>query len=459
MSLKKDLTKVFSANFLQFLIGLVNSFFVPAFLGLDQYAYLKTFTLYLSYVGIFHFGFIDGIYIKYGGKQKNTINVLELNHEYKFLLTFQSFVTLIFFLVGLIKKDIILLAFSLSIIPVNMQTFFSFLFQALGELSLYSQIKILFPILTLFLNLFVIFVLKINNYIPFVISYLIAYYISFLFFEFEYIKLLNTKNVGIDRNINEIKKLFSIGIFVMLGNLSTMFVYSLDRWFVKFLLTVEDFAYYSFAVSMMSIINLLISATATVFYPYLARGYTKELIKELKKYLLIIGAISSFGYFALSFVVKIFLKKYNPSLSVISILFAGFPAISVINVLYVNLYKIDRKERKYFKTVLLMVIISFVLNLIAVLINKSNQSIALATTISFYIWFFWSSKDFNGLGANKKEILFLSLYLPLFFISTLYLDLLSGSVLFGLGVSLLLFIFYKNEIISLLKIILKNNPN
>jgi hypothetical protein len=102
-----------------------------------------------------------------------------------------------------------------------------------------------------------------------------------------------------------------------------------------------------------------------------------------------------------------------------------------------------------------MVIISFVLNLIAVIVNKSNQSIALATTIGFYVWFFWSSKDFKGLETNKKEIMFLSLYLPLFLVSTLYLDLVKGTIVFGIGVSVLVFAFYKKEFVELAKKILR----
>ncbi len=35
------------------------------------------------------------------------------------------------------------------------------------------------------------------------------------------------------------------------------------------------------------------------------------------------------------------LTDYNPSLEVIEILFAGFPAIAVINAIYVNMYKAD----------------------------------------------------------------------------------------------------------------------
>lgn len=454
MNLKKDLAKVFGANFIQFLVGIVNGFFVPSFLGLDQYAYLKTYTLYISYIGILHFGFIDGIYIKYGGKSRENLHLPLLKYEHNFLLLFQLLITAFFLVLGLILKDLILAAFALSILPVNMRTFFSFLYQALGELSLYAKIRIASPLLILIFNLSIIFIFKINQYIPFVFANLLAAYIVFLILEFQYNKLLDIKHVRAEKDFEEIKKLFTTGLFIMLGNLSSIFVYSLDRWFVKILLSVEDFAYYSFAISMMGVINLMISSVALTFYPYLARGYNEEQIKVFKKYMLLIGSLASFSYFVFGFIVNIFLKKYTPSLDVIAILFAGFPAIAVINTLYVNLYKVNKQEKKYFWTVSLMVTISFILNVIAVIFKKSNQAIAFATTVGFYVWFFYSSKDFKGLETNKKEILFLSLYLPLFFISTIYLDFLIGAIALGVGVSLLILIFYKKEFVELTRKIL-----
>ena len=62
----KDLMYAFSANFLNFLMGFVTGFIIPKFLGIDDYAYLKLFSLYITYVGVSHLGFKDGIYIKYG---------------------------------------------------------------------------------------------------------------------------------------------------------------------------------------------------------------------------------------------------------------------------------------------------------------------------------------------------------------------------------------------------------
>ena len=63
MSIKNNIIRIFSANFLNAISAILIGFLVPAILSLDSYAYVKTYMLYISYIGFLHFGFIDGMYI------------------------------------------------------------------------------------------------------------------------------------------------------------------------------------------------------------------------------------------------------------------------------------------------------------------------------------------------------------------------------------------------------------
>lgn len=452
MDLKKNLLKVFSANFIALIVGIIDGFFIPAFLKIDQYAYLKTYTLYAGYIGIFHFGLLDGIYLKYGGKSKENIDKEALKYEHNFTIIFQLVITSIFLIFAFLKKDLIILTFALSIIPVNMQTYFSFLYQALGEMGTFAKIKIAYPITLLCINLILIFLIRINSYIPFILAILISNYAVYFIFEFNYLKDFKaTQPKKID-----LKPLFTSGFFIMIGNLSSMLFNSIDKWFVKFLLPVENFSYYSFAISMIGIITILINSIAMTFYPYFSKGYESNQIREIKKYLIIIGAIASSGYFVLFLVVSNFLENYIPSLEVIAVLFVSFPAIAVINVLYVNLFKVNKEEKKYFYKVLMMLVIATLLNVVAVLIDLSNFSIAIATSVAYYYWFFSSSRDFDGLETNSKEIIFLSVYIPLFLFTSHYLNYVTGFIVFIIGIFILTWAVYKKEFKELMgKIISK----
>jgi len=449
MGLKKDISSVFSSNVINLLIGIITGFLVPAFLSLDQYAYLKTFTLYIGFVGILHFGFVDGLYIKYGGKREKELDKSILKGEHNFLLAFQLIVTLFFLFMGIVLKDNILLAFSLAILPTSMQALYIFLFQALGQFGSYSKIMLLTPNLLLVMNVFIIYILRLDNYWPFIVGTLLINYIVFIGLEISFLRKEKGNKASV--NIEGIKDNFKVGIFIMIGNLSSMLFYSIDRWFVKYLFSVTEFAFYSFAISMMSIINILITSVTMTFYPYFIRNQDEGLYRKIKTYFLILGTIASGGYFAFSFIVTFFLKKYIPSLDIISILFAGFPAIIVINALYVNLYKAQKQERRYFFTVFKMLLVSVIIIIMAVLIFKTPQSIAVATTFSFYVWYIYSAKDFKSLAINFKEIVYLCLYLSLFFFTTICFNWWQGTIIYFTTIALINYAFYSKEIRELIK--------
>jgi len=449
MSLKKDITKVFSSNVINLMVGLITGFLVPAFLSIDQYAYLKTFTLYIGYVGILHFGFIDGLYIKYGGKTEQELDKNILKGEQLFLLYFQMIITAFFFLMGVFLKDNILLAFSLAILPINMIMLFQFLFQALGQFGSYAKITLITPNLLLVMNLVIIYILKLDNYWPFVVGTILINYLVFFGLEISFLR--KEKGYKASFNPKTLKENFSIGIFIMIGNLSAILFYSIDRWFVKYLFSVKEFAFYSFAISMMTVINLLISSVTMTFYPYLIRNQEEGLHRKIKTYFLILGTIASGGYFAFSFVVRFFLQKYIPSLDIIMILFAGFPAIIVINALYVNLYKAQKQERRYFFTVFKMLLVSIMIIVIALSMFKTPQTIAVATTLSFYIWYLYSAKDFSYLAIHFKEIAYLCCYLSLFFLTTTYFSWWQGAIIYFMTIVLINVAFYSKELRELMK--------
>lgn len=448
MDLKKDLFKVFGSNIITLAVGIVSGLVIPSFLSLDQYAYFKTFTLYLSYVGILHFGLADGLFIKYGGSYEDDIDKSLLKGEHNFFLIFQFIITIAIVLISLFIDDKILLAFSLSIIPFNLLTFYKFFYQAIGKFDIYSKILIFPPIVMLIANLAVIFIFEIENYWLFIIIRLFAYTLIFLILEYNFYKL--TKLVDTTVDFEEIKSIFNIGFFIMLGNLSSILFYSIDRWFVKFSFTSSDFAFYSFAISMMAMINIFINSITTVFYPYLSRNSNDNILQKLKSYFIIIASFASGSYFLFVFIVENFIPKHIPALNIIAIIFAGFPALITIKALYVNLYKVRKNDKLYVKTVLIMLTVSIVLNFIALITFGNNTAIAVATTISFYIWFYFSSRHFETLFVSSKEVLYLIIFVVLFIYSSNFISLLAGTIIFSVGLLILIFAFYKSEFMGLI---------
>lgn len=453
MNLKRNILRIFSANFLTMISGILLGFVVPAVLSVDSYAYFKTYTFYISYIGLLHLGFVDGMYIKYGGKELIDLDKSEFKLEHRVFIIFQIIITLLCLVIALVKKDIILILFSLSIIPINTFAFFSLFYQSIGEFKKYTNITYVYTIIYLLLNVILAVVFRNDNYILYCITSIIANGIVFLYLEFKYFKQFKGIKAKYDSKVwNNIK----VGFFILLGNLSVLMFYAIDRWFIKFFYTVSDFAYYSFAISMLNIINLLISSISIAFFNYLSKGENVEKIKKLKDYFLILGVFASFGYFVFAGIVNIILRKYIPALDIIAVSFASYSYMIVINALYVNLYKARKKEKMYFKVVIFMVIISAFYNTIAMIINKNPVSIAVATTLSFITWYLYSVKDFRYLKSTKKEILYLGINTVSFLALSNFFNWLIGGVVYFLIAIVTTIILFKKEILEIYRIIVKS---
>lgn len=431
MSLKTSIIRVFSANFLSMISGILIGFVVPAVLSVDGYSNLKTYTFYISYVGFLHLGFIDGMYIKYGGKNREEINKAEFKLEHRIFMFTQIIFTVIFILISLLRADLIMFLMAISIIPINNLSFHKLFYQAIGEFKKYANISYLYTIIYLILNILLAVILVNRNYVLYCLTSIISNGIVSIYLEIRYFKIFRGIKTAYTFKVWQNIK---VGFFILLGNLSVMLFYGLDRWFVKIFYTANDFAYYSFAISMLNVINILVGAVSVTFYNYLAQGEDKLAIKNLKKYLIILGGFASLGFFAFSAIINIILKKYIPALDIISISFAAYPYMIVINALFVNLYKARKNEKKYLKVVISMLVISFIYNFIAINISSNSISIAIATTLAFITWYIYSAIDFDYLRPTKFEVIFLTINLFSFIILSHYFNWLLG----GLGYLLII---------------------
>jgi hypothetical protein len=116
MSLKKDLIKVGSVNILVFISGIINAFIIPKYLSISDYSSYKTYLLCVGFIGVLHFGFVDGINLYFGGKDKNEIDKKEFQALFLFILILELFVSILLFIVYLaVSSEIIFLFLIFSI--------------------------------------------------------------------------------------------------------------------------------------------------------------------------------------------------------------------------------------------------------------------------------------------------------------------------------------------------------
>lgn len=101
----------------------------------------------------------------------------------------------------------------------------------------------------------------------------------------------------------------------------------------------------------------------------------------------------------------------------------------LFNSLYSNLYKVNKNEKKYFKIVFCMFIVSIIYNFIALIFNSAN-CIALATIITLYTCIIFMSKDLKITKDNVNIYLYIFLCNLIFIYSSHLSNVIIGFVIY-----------------------------
>ncbi len=456
-NIKKSARLIF-VDFFGLVVGILNGFFLPMVFSIEGYALFRTFTLYATYAVVFSFGLTDGLYLILGGKEESKIDVSKTKAYYFFLIKLQAAIFVVLFILSyLILKDTALIFFSFFIMPLQLIHFFRLYYRALGEFDKYSSLQIVLVVLELLNTLFIVFYFKSDNPNLFITFKILNHIIvAVLFTIIFYRNHKDAKTVKLERV--DYYKVMKSGFIVLMADMAAALMFSLDRWFVMIFFSKQEFAYYSFAVSILNLFLVFITSITNIFYSYISKRIKDcKYIKNLKNYVLIVSSFFPLGYFLLKFIIETYLLKYVDALEVLWILVLMLPFISVVNVLYVNLYKASKSIKIYLKRMIVMLFISFVLNILAVSIFDTTAAISWATLISFIIWYIYSSKDFESVAVKTKEIVYLSVLI----ISFIWLKVADFNLLLSIFIFLLILIidvitFYKDDSINILKTIRNN---
>lgn len=445
-SIKKGLLYILIANLINLGFNLITNFVLPKELSVESYATIKTFQLYVSYTGLFHFGFVDGMYLKYGGKNVQDIRGEDLRTNLSTLRFFEIAVTIICAFIAVVLKQEVLVFFALSILPLNLANYFKQLYQATGEFSLYGKIMNANTILIFLANMMWVFGFKTDNARYFLLSNVIVYFIVWIVLELNCKKLVAGNDKGITFSLDELVKNIKGGILLTIGNLSSVVLTSMDRWFVKALMTTLAFAQYSFAVSMENFMNVAVTPVTTTLYNYFCNATDKNKIKKTRNYVIIFAATIVSCAFPARFILEIYLTKYIGSVKVMFLLFSAQIFYIVIKSIYVNLYKAQKKQNIYFAKLTLIIAIGFVFNVVCYHIYKVKESFAVGTLLSAICWYFLCLPDFKWLKYNLKEKLYPFIQTGAFLLCGFCFSTVPGFLIYILEIAVVSYISFPGEV-------------
>ena len=411
--LQKGILAVLIANMINVIFSLANNFLLPKYLPIESYAGIKEFQLYVSYVGLFHLGFVDGIYLKYGGRTLGKEIDGQFTTDLSTMCIFQMLTTLAVLIVAVILRNRIFFVFAISILPQNMSNYFKFLYQATGAFNAYGKAMNLTTISTFALNMVLLFVIRTDDVFCYILGYIILYFLIWAVLNV-YFRKKYVLQKGIIFCCKSFVTNIRSGFLLMLGNLSSIFLTSMDRWFVKAFMDTIAFAQYSFAVSVENFLNVAITPVTTTLYNYFCHISNETEQRKVLNYIIIFATVIPVAAFPVKFILEVYLTQYLDSSAVVFLLFATQIFYVVIKSIYINLYKVQRKQNRYFVKLLIILAVEFMLNYVCYAVVQVKESFAVGTLLSAIMWFYISKADFKYLGSSRKAELYLFVQLVLF---------------------------------------------
>lgn len=380
-------------NVFRLLISVFASILIPRLLGIVDYGYYKLFALYATYFSLSHFGFSDGIYLRFGGKSANDLRKNDFRAYFKFFSITQIVLASIGVTVSLVLlKGEIKYIFSLlfiSIIPTNLNNYFQLISQMTARFKEYT----IRTTITSILNLLVIVLMslfEVKDYRLYIIALIVINSVILLWYIFTYrdfIFGIPTKFIEIKSHI---KEFFILGIPLLLANLASTFVLATDKQIVDWFFNIEIFSVYSFSYSMLSMITVVVSAISLVIYPILKKIQTNNIRKYYSVFNSIVISVVLIGltaYFPLVLVIKSFLPQYTDSIIILRIALPGLLFTSSVTAIKHNFFKTTGNNPMFLILTVVTLFVNLLINLSAYYIFKDARLISASSLFGLFIWY------------------------------------------------------------------------
>lgn len=454
-TLKYGMALIFLANLLNMGFSMMTNFFLPKYLTIDAYAQLKTFLMYVSYVGVLHLGYSDGMFLRYGGKRLDGVENTSISTDIKTMRAFQFLVGTGMLIAAFISKNEILIACALVIIPINMANYYRYLFQATGEFENYSR-TMNFSTISLSVLLLILLAVGIrDNGMCYIAAYVIVDALIWMYLESIMLNKYAIKSIGNGAAVSASTLICNIktGFFLMLGSFSDIILTGMDRWFIKALLDNTAFAMYSFAVSMEGLMNVVVTPISTTLYNYFCSHSDVKQLKKIKNKIILFSTVVVSCAFPAKFILENFLTNYLGATDVIFLLFGAQIYYIIIICFHSNLYKAKKMQKNYFVKIATVIGIGFGLNVLLYVLLKKKEAFAIGTMLCGIIWFVLSEMDFKKVCINRNEGAYLLLVTATYIIVGTNFTAPFGFVLYCCSMFLLGGLFMREDLVECLKIL------
>lgn len=349
--IKKNVLLSMAAQLVSFLVSLILNLLLPKFISESEYSYWQTFLLYVSYVPLLHFGFLDGLMLRYSQNDYESLDKSLIRSQFKIFFFFEIIFATLTVAVGLNVSNpvtrLILLFISGAVVLTNVFTYTSYLFQLTNRIAKYAILVLIQRVLLGFGVLALVLVGK-KYFYEICVVYLLADVIAILWGCLENRGLYWGKSVPLGQGLKELYLNISSGVMLLIANLSAMLLVGGAKMFVQWRYDSLTFGKIAFSFNISNLFLTFVTAASVALFPSLKR-IKQEHLPDV--YMKIRGTVTPWLFVALltyfpgCFILEAWLPNYESSLLYLGVLLPIIVFASRVSLLTNNFLKAYRKEK------------------------------------------------------------------------------------------------------------------
>jgi O-antigen/teichoic acid export membrane protein len=271
-SFSKNLSIAIFSQGISAAIGVVTALIVPKILGVEEFGYWQLFIFYTNYVGFFHFGLNDGVYLINGGKTRAKINKASIASQFYCGAIYQSIIALaiVLFALGDVSnpdRQFVIIATAGFLLLNNLSLYLGYVFQAMNETKLYS-FSVMVDRLVFLVPLIVLLITGETDFRLYVYAYAFSKTCELIYCCY---KAQDFLQLGMrdSRILSTVLKSIRVGIKLMLANVANMLIIGVARLLVDINWGIEIFGEVSFALSLVGFVLVFVQQVSMVLFPAL----------------------------------------------------------------------------------------------------------------------------------------------------------------------------------------------
>lgn len=385
----KKVAYAIGANVINLLVSMLTTLIVPKFLGdeVAQYGYLQIYLFYTCYIGFFHFGWCDGIFLRDGGKNYGELDKPLYSGQFWLLSVVQGIIATIIAIFGVLLANdsnytFISIAIAINVLIFIPRNMLSYYLQTTNRIKEYASITTIGrTIYGISIVIIVLFFSK--DYKYFVYGDLFAKFIALLVSIWWCRDIVTSKPAPIWKTILEAKINISVGIKLLFANIASMLITGIVRWGIQTQWNVETYGKISFTLNVSNLLLTFISAVALVLYPTLRRS-DEENLKGIYPTLRDVLMIPLLGclviYYPMELILSSWLPQYAESMRYMAILFPMCIFAAKMTMLIQTYMNVFRLEKKMLKVNLIGVLIAIFTTTVSVFIMH-NLTMAMISIV------------------------------------------------------------------------------